>query len=378
MAIWKRIYDQIRKVDPTAYVILEHFADAHEECELSDYGMLLWGNHNGDFRSALRSGQGNITGLSYRDRGFQTPNLVGYAESHDEERLVYDMKQNGQVQGNYNVKTLATALERAKLAAAFMLATPGPKMLWQFGELGYDLSINTCPDGTISNNCRTDSKPVKWEYFQDTDRRKLYGIYAEFAKLKTTVPVFSTTDFTTDFTTPVKRLTMRTAQDTAFLLGNFDLRAQTISAGFPAAGTWYHYFTGQEVSITDANLSVTLEPGAFHLYTRKKLPTPAAGLLPFGLVPAPVTANEPTLDGIVTVLPNPAESDVTISLVSAYRGVVTFTLLDVSGRSVQTIQAQKQAPQLRQSLNVQALPAGTYLLRLQQGDRQQTVKVLKR
>ena len=84
-----------------------------------------------------------------------------------------------------------------------MLATPGPKMLWQFGELGYDISINTCADGSLSDGCRTDPKPVKWEYYQDTDRRKLFGVYAEFAKLKTTVPVFTSTDFTTDFANPV-------------------------------------------------------------------------------------------------------------------------------------------------------------------------------
>ena len=378
VAILKRMYDQIRKVDPTAYVILEHFADNREERELADYGMLLWGNHNGDFRNALKSGQGNFTGLSYRDRGFQTPSLVGYAESHDEERLVYDMKQNGQQTDSYNVKALPTALERAKLAAAFMLATPGPKMIWQFGELGYDVSINTCPDGSLSDGCRTDPKPVKWAYYQETDRRKLYGVYAEFAKLKTTVPIFAATNFTTDYTTPVKRLTMRTAQDTAFLLGNFDLRAQTLSAGFPAAGTWYHYFTGQEVKIADANLTVTLELGAFHLYTRKKLATPAADLLPFGLVPSPVTANEPLLEGIATVSPNPAETDVTVSLVSAYRGAVVFSLLDAAGRAVQTIQTQKLAAQLRQPLNVQPLAPGTYLLRVQQGDQHQTLKVLKR
>ena len=115
---------------------------------------------------------------------------------------------------------------------------------------------------------------------------------------------------------------MRTAQDTAFLVGNFDLRAQTFSAGFPAVGTWYHYFTGQEVTIADANLSITLEPGAFHLYTKKKLPPPAAGLLPFGLMPAPITASEPTLDGTATVSPNPADSEVVVSIVSAYRGMV--------------------------------------------------------
>jgi len=378
VAIWKRIYDQIRKTDPTAYVILEHFADGREERELADYGMLLWGNHNSDFRNALKSGQGNFAGLSYRDRGFQTPSLVGYAESHDEERLVYDMKQNGQTQGSYTVKTLATALDRAKLAAAFMLSTPGPKMIWQFGELGYDFSINTCPDGSLSDGCRTDPKPVRWDYYQDADRRKLYNVYAEFTKLKTTVPVFTTTDFTTDFTTPVKRLTMRTAQDTAFLVGNFDLRAQTVMAGFPAKGTWFHYFTGQEITITDANQTITLEPGAFHLYTKRKLPTPAAGLVPFGLVPAPVTASEPTVEGLITISPNPAEDDLIVNVASTYRGLIQFALLDASGRAIQMVQAQKSAPQYRQSLHVQPLPSGRYLLRVQQGDRQQTLNVLKR
>ena len=115
----------------------------------------------------------------------ETPNLVGYAESHDEERLVYDMRQNGQATGSYSVKSLPTALDRAKLSAAFLLTTPGPKMVWQFGELGYDLSINTCSDGTtISNDCRTAAKPVHWDYYQDADRQKLYKVYRELIKLK--------------------------------------------------------------------------------------------------------------------------------------------------------------------------------------------------
>lgn len=39
---WKRIYDQIRQVDTSAYVILEHFADNTEEKELANYGMMFW------------------------------------------------------------------------------------------------------------------------------------------------------------------------------------------------------------------------------------------------------------------------------------------------------------------------------------------------
>ncbi|MGC9343233.1 MAG: alpha-amylase family glycosyl hydrolase, partial [Bacteroidales bacterium] len=43
IAILKRMADEIWKVNPDAYVILEHFADNAEEIDLSDYGMMIWG-----------------------------------------------------------------------------------------------------------------------------------------------------------------------------------------------------------------------------------------------------------------------------------------------------------------------------------------------
>ena len=41
-----------------------------------------------------------------------------------------------------------------ELAACFNLPLPGPKMIWQFGELGYDYSINTCSTRDLSEDCR--------------------------------------------------------------------------------------------------------------------------------------------------------------------------------------------------------------------------------
>lgn len=379
VAIWKRIYDQIRTVDSSAYVILEHFADNREEAELAAYGMLLWGNHNGDFRGATRSAQGNFDGLAYQKRGFSQPRLIGYAESHDEERLVYDMSRNGLANGTYNVKSLPTALDRAKLAAAFMLLVPGPKMIWQFGELGYDLSINTCSDGTtVNDGCRTAAKPVRWEYYQDAQRQKLYKTYSELIKLKTTVQTFDTGDFTTDFANPVKRLTLRSIYGTVFLIGNFDVKAQTVDAGFPAGGKWYHFFSGQEVQVPDINQPITLEPGAFHLYSTVKLPTPEAGLVSFPLVPTPVTAVEEEAAGRISVSPNPTDAQAIVTIDSRYRGVVELTLRDAAGRAVRNQQSRKTATQFRQPLDLHALPSGTYLLNVQQGDQRRVLKVLKR
>ncbi len=164
--ILKAYADSIWKYDSTAYVILEHFAVDSEEQVLTNYGMLSWGNMNYNYNEATMgwhdSGKSDFTRVSYKVRGFSKPHLIGYMESHDEERLMYKNLTYGNSSGNYNIKNLATALERIKLAGAFFFTVPGPKMIWQFGELGYDYSIEY--------NGRTGPKPIRWGYFLDVNR----------------------------------------------------------------------------------------------------------------------------------------------------------------------------------------------------------------
>ena len=52
VALWKKYYDDLQAKSPGSYVILEHFAANAEEIELSNYGMLFWGNHNYQFNQA--------------------------------------------------------------------------------------------------------------------------------------------------------------------------------------------------------------------------------------------------------------------------------------------------------------------------------------
>lgn len=369
IAIWKRIYDQIRAYDKTAYVILEHFADTNEEIELSNYGMLLWGNHNGDFRNAAKGFTANVNGLSYKERGWAKPYLIGYAESHDEERIVFDVTKNGRTEGSYNTKDLNTALDRAKLAAAFLMATPGPKLIWQFGELGYDIPID--------QNGRTGVKPVKWEYYQDANRRKLYGVYREMIKLKQTIPAFKTTDFTMNTGPIVKRITLRDPANTIFLIGNTDAEMRSVEAGFPRAGLWYDFFTGASITVTDPNASVALAPGEFHLYSTQPLPKPEAGLVPFGAALSTVLAVEdPASDGI-TLSPNPTTDEAVLELSSTYRGIVNLRLTDATGREIRTFRPTKTTETFRQSIDLKPLAPGLYLIRVQQGERSAVRKVVK-
>lgn len=378
VAIWKRYNGQIRQYDPSAYVILEHFAVDAEQRDLAAAGMLLWDNQNGNYRAAARGANADLSSVSYKNRGYAGPNLINYIESHDEERLLYDLLQNGNTGGSYNIRSLPTALDRAKLAGAFLFSVPGPKLLWQFGELGYDLSINTCSDGTtVNDGCRTAAKPVRWNYYQDANRQRLYKTYSALINLKTTVPAFATSDFTTDFANVVKRLTLRSTSGTAFLIGNFDVQPQTVTLGLPTGGTWYHYFSGQALTITDPNVPVTLEPGAFHLYTTNQLPKPEAGLVPFAVVPSPVTAIDPAVTDRLTVSPNPADGPLNIELTGTYRGTVGLTLTDEAGRTVRATQVTKATDRLRLTFDIGDWRSGLYMLRVQQGDRQTVRKVLK-
>ncbi|MGK2861206.1 MAG: alpha-amylase family glycosyl hydrolase, partial [Chitinophagaceae bacterium] len=88
VALWKMYYDSLQVISPGSYVILEHFADNTEEKELSDYGMMFWGNSNYNFSEAA---MGWITNSNFdyglhSVRGWTNPFLVSYMESHDEER----------------------------------------------------------------------------------------------------------------------------------------------------------------------------------------------------------------------------------------------------------------------------------------------------
>jgi len=168
VAILKRINDSVQATSPGAYVILEHLADNTEEKDLAAAGMMLWGNMNYNFNEATMGyvQNSNFEWATHLARGWAQPYLVSYMESHDEERTMYKNERYGNQSGSYNVKDTITALKRNELATAFYMAIPGPRMIWEFGELGYDYSrcyLSTNGEGGDCNR-KLDPKPIRWDY----------------------------------------------------------------------------------------------------------------------------------------------------------------------------------------------------------------------
>lgn len=279
--IWDTLYNYQQSVAPGSYTILEMFADNNEEQAYSGSGMMTWGNMNYSYNQATmgyNSGW-DFSGGIYTNRGFTNPTLVTYQESHDEERLMWKNEQYGNISGSYNVKDTATGLNRNAMAAAFWALIPGPKMLWEFGELGYDYSINTCSDGiTINNNCRLDPKPIKWDYLQNANRKKLHDIYAGLLKLRAMpayLSTFTTGTITYNLSGAFKWMEVYDSSLKIVVIGNFDVVSQTGFVTFPSAGTWLDYLNGAQFTATGASQSFTLQPGEYHIYLNMNTTSPA-------------------------------------------------------------------------------------------------------
>ncbi|TAN00390.1 MAG: alpha-amylase [Chitinophagaceae bacterium] len=265
--IWQTYHHYIDSLDPTFYTILEYFASNQEEAVLANQGMMMWTNLNYNANQATMgySQDWDLSGLFYDRYGFSNPyGLVAYFESHDEERLQYKNEQYGNSAGNYNVKDLGTGLERDGMAAAFLFSAPGPKMLWQFGERGYDISINY--------NGRLGDKPPLWNYMNDSGRVKLYNIYAKMIHMKINNPVFTTTKYQYTLSGAVKTIQLNGSDGTNVeVIGNFDVAPQTTEIYFPSAGAWYDNLNGDSIHIPTVPYSMTLAPGEYHVYSNVPL-----------------------------------------------------------------------------------------------------------
>jgi hypothetical protein len=275
----------------------------------------------------------NFSGAIAQNRGWSKNHLVAYQESHDEERLMYkNLTYGNQAGGAYDARYINTALARNGMATAFWALIPGPKMLWQFGELGYDVSITACANGTVptpypSGTCRLDSKPAHWDYYGVAARKGLFDVYSKLFTLRNTsnyLSTFTTGTHSWDLGSGFKVLQVGDDSLKIVVIGNFDVTSQTGSVTFPTAGTWYSYLTGTTRAATGAAQSITLQPGEYYVYTNKDL----SGLVVTGLTDVrPGYGNNS-----IFLYPNPVISSSAVVIDLPVSGKLQLTVYDMQGR----------------------------------------------
>lgn len=191
IALIKDYAKAIRTVDPDSYIILEHWGNADEESQYVRDGMHPWQKANHAYCQAAMGykSESDLWGsYRYLDETWSASGWVTYMESHDEERMAYKQEKYGHssIKGN-----LANSMSNLVNNAVCFLTVPGPKMIWQMGELGYNYN-KWCNeqgvDGTADKKYETDRKPVKWDYLNNADRKRVYDAYCKLNKLRNDNP----------------------------------------------------------------------------------------------------------------------------------------------------------------------------------------------
>lgn len=325
--IWFRIYDQSQAIAPGCYMILEHLGADNEEAELAKKGMILWGKMSNELSEAAMGYTGSSSNFqrAYHTTrwssfgGNNTPHLMAYAESHDEERMFYRNRRfgNASAQGTppyfQNAQVVVDAATRMQTMGAFLFTIPGPKMLWQFEEYGYDASINMCENFTTPSSgdaCRLSTKPLVTSmpspYYSNTvpgggftfsnyktvsSRNSLRDMFARVLRLRTAddnqyLNTFVTNNVNFDLGGAFKWQVIQSNSLRIVVIGNFDVVQRSGSVSFPTTGTWQVYahnvpigFNGLTMSsingsMTNTQLTVNtnnqnfnnLPPGSFILF----------------------------------------------------------------------------------------------------------------
>lgn len=378
IVLLKRMADEIWSHSPDAYVILEHLSVNSEEKELAEYrsdegkGMLFWGKMTEPYNENTMGYENgsDISWILHSTRGWDVPHVVGYMESHDEERLMVTNERHGKNASGHNTKTTEVALRRMAAAATIFYTIPGPKMLWQFGELGYDYSINYCPDGTIDNGCRLSPKPVRWDYREEPERYALYQHISDLNRLRKEFNVFTEGTATLDSGEDlIKQLTLRNnpytatpsqaSEMNAVIVVNFDVMENEVSPGFLHTGIWYDYYSGsREIEVGEDGIDVSLKPGEYKLYTDYPIESPF------------ITSVEEPYKSAISVYPNPVGE--TLVIKNEGLPVNELALYTHYGMKVNLFQIDDH------SWDVKQLPAGFYIAVFRTRSATHRVKIIKK
>jgi 1,4-alpha-glucan branching enzyme/plastocyanin len=253
-------YNAVKTVKNDAMFILEHFCGADEENALAGKGMYLWRNVNYAYS---QSASGYQTNSDFSSINTNPRQWVGYAESHDEERNFYNAKISG-------LGTIASdsiyRTSRVPLNIAFTTLTPGPKMIYEFGEMGYDYSIN-------SLGGRTNPKPSAWDWLNLAHRKSASDACSKIMSLRKlyqnafTNGTFALNIATADWNSG-RRIALSHTDLNMVVLGNFNASA-TITAypNFSKTGTWYNLLTGETLNVTNTSMTMSMLPGELIIYT---------------------------------------------------------------------------------------------------------------
>jgi hypothetical protein len=180
-------------------------------------------------------------------------------------------------------------------------------------------------------------------------------------RLRSQFDVFTLGQETLSVNGDLKKIQLSLNNHNINLMGNFGLNLNTISPKFQHTGTWYEFFTGNELSVTDLNYILLLNPGEFRLYSDVKLPA---------FKDLATSASEGLNPSELNIYPNPVTDQLSIES--------TNTIQDIKLYSIEGKVVYQNNPNVNNiSISLINLKSGIYLLRAQTSNQLFTKKIIK-
>ena len=313
----------------------------------------------------------DISRMGNAAHGFTGKRVIGYSESHDEERLMYkNVTFGNNTNLAHNVRDLNTALSRMSAIGAVSLLIPGPKMIWHFADLGWEKSIYTCSNGTlntaadaIAGDCKLDNKPQpQWvnNWLGDSNRNTIYNNYAKMIDLKKNNSVFSkgfninsgTTlepkIYIYDNAAPISTL------KNVVILSNFNVNSINAIPNFPYTGTWYNLMDNSTINVSSTTDPIAIEAGGFRVY---------------GNQPAALATENFNDFRFVNLSPNPSSDYFTINA-----NLSTVLIYSITGQLVKSFHDKYQ----NDVYEISDLNSGIYLVKaIDSSNNEKTMKLIK-
>jgi 1,4-alpha-glucan branching enzyme len=240
-----------RQVDPTSWQIAEHMPSDPEFINTTEMDT-TWGDY---FMWNLRDMAFNATLDRDRFADLMIPTRIGftsalqriaYVESHDEERVMRELKRRG-----YG---LTDARRRAELAYAVTAVAPGPMMAYAGQEHGEDTKKYVGPN------------PIQWHRTQGWfagENRRLFESVRALTRLRTTHSALrgewvNLHDGMPDGVVAVDRTGNG---GSVLLIGNFGKISRGVVVRLPHPGPWRAVLDGRAMQTRGDEASVQIAPG---------------------------------------------------------------------------------------------------------------------
>ena len=322
---------------------------------------MQWRKMTDPYANLLKGNYADLNGVTD-----SSDRMIGYAESHDEERVVFKALNDGGA--NQTFGNLFKVHQRLGAMGSVLLLVPGPKMIWHFGDLGWDRSLWTCNNGNVSYSnpdCKLDTKPQpQWteNWLADTNRSAVYNAWAKMIDLKKTEPVFENGQFGWNLSqTGSPRLDVYTStSQTAslsyvFVRTNFSDNTLNTSGGFPFTGTWYNLMDNTTINVTSTSQNISIEPGGFRVY---------------GNQPSTLSSQEFDVISNLSIYPNPTSGTFSINHL-----VTNVEIYSITGQLVKSFDT---IPSENYLFDVNDLSNGVYLVKaIDQNNSSKTMKLIK-